>query len=112
MTSTTRTRILATGIAGALALAPAAGARPSPEELQGPAVKGAAQQPWTGRTSYQPAVAATDPVPATPVVVRSTGDSVDLGSAALGAGGAALVLLASGAGVASARRARVPHGLS
>jgi hypothetical protein len=105
--STTRTRIIATGIAGALALAPAAGAGPSSVELQGPAVKGAA-----GGTSHQPVVPATRPEPATPVVVRSNDAGVDVGSAALGAGGAALVLLASGAGVASARRARVRHGLS
>ena len=111
MTSSTRTRILVTGLAGTLALAPAAGARPSPEEHQGPAPN-RIEQPWAGRTSYQPAATAPAPQPAAPVVVSTGDDSFDAGSAALGAGGAVLVLLTSGAGIATARRTRLRHRLS
>jgi hypothetical protein len=49
--------------------------------------------------------------PVAPVVVQTSDDGIELGSVALGAGGAALVLLAAAAGVLAVRRGGLHHGM-
>jgi hypothetical protein len=118
MTSTTRSRIVATGLGAVLMLAPAAGARlPRDVQVQAPAstMRDAADNLAPGssqRTAHQPALP-TEAETTRPIVVRTVvDDGLDWGSAALGAGGAALLLLASAAGVATVRRGGPRHGLS
>jgi hypothetical protein len=117
MSSTTRSRIVATGLACALVLAPTAGAHPAgPEAPEAPAttMRDAADSlvgtaPNAGTFQAVPAAPAET---SSPVVVRTVDSGVDVGSAALGAGGAAMVLLLSGAALTAVRRGRVHHGLS
>jgi hypothetical protein len=121
MPSTIRARILATGLAGTLFLAPAAGAIPSSEELRtSGGLRDAADSlaTSTAQGSEGSPAAADQPTSATaaestrPVVVRTVEDGVDLGSVALGAGGAAVVLLVSAAGITAMRHGGLRQGLS
>jgi hypothetical protein len=88
-----RSHRLASTVAGALALgaiaAPTAAALPA-EEIQG----GSPSSRSNPRVEYLVEAPA-------PTVTRTVDDGFDLGSAAIGAGGAAAVLLLSGAGASA-----------
>jgi hypothetical protein len=69
------------------------------------AAPAAGAQPWD---TLGPGEGATPPDYNQPVVTRTIDHSFDAGSAAIGAGVAASLLLAAGAGSASYRRHRLP----
>jgi len=91
-------RRLSSAIAGALAIA----------ALTAPAANAITDEQWRGGVDSHstPAIGSSYTPPPAPTVTRTIDDGFDLGSAAIGAGSAAAVLLLGGAGATAVSRHR------